>query len=314
MPDTTPAPRGSVRLDAVSRLADRWQGVLLTLVVGISTLWLSATGQLVLYIHPRYVVFTVIMIAIGMVLSLGVLVLAPSSRGSGDDGHDHDHDGHDHDGHDGHGHDGHDGHDHDGLAEAAASERAPAERPRRRRRGRAAARTAAVAVGALVTTAVAVSLVVLPPATLTSATAGQRDVNSSTASLAGTSVEDATDADADAYAAFSVLDWAGLLRQTSDLSFFEGKTADVVGFVVPAGDDPDVFYVSRFVVTCCAVDAQPVGVPVHLVDWRSQVSADEWLDVSGGFQTNPSRTSSDPIALVPDSLEEVGQPSDPYLY
>lgn len=303
MPDSSPrdstrapgAARTPLRLDAVSRLADRWQGVLLTLVVGISTLWLSATGQLVLYIHPRYVVFTVIMIAIGMVLSLGVLVLAPSSRDAGaeDDGH------------------GHDGHHHDAHADEL---RAPAERPRRRRRGRAAARTAAVAGGALVTTAVAVSLVVLPPATLTSATAGQRDVNSSTASLAGTSVEDAASADADAYAAFSVLDWAGLLRQTSDLSFFEGKTADVVGFVVPAGDDPDVFYVSRFVVTCCAVDAQPVGVPVHLVDWRSQVSADEWLDVSGGFQTNPSRTSSDPIALVPDELEKVGQPSDPYLY
>jgi putative membrane protein len=290
------ASRVPSRLDAVSRLADRWQGVLLTLVVGISTLWLSATGQLVLYIHPRYVVFTVVMIAIGMVLSLGVLLLAPSSRGA-DDGHDHG-----------------DGHDHSGEHDHAVLAVAPAERPRRRRRGRAAARTAAVAAGALVTTAVAVSLVVLPPATLTSATAGQRDVNSSTASLAGTSVEDAASADAEAYAAFSVLDWAGLLRQTSDLSFFEGKTADVVGFVVPAGDDPDVFYVSRFVVTCCAVDAQPVGVPVHLVDWRSQVSADEWLDVSGGFQTNPSSTSSDPIALVPDSLEEVGQPSDPYLY
>jgi putative membrane protein len=299
------APRTPLGLDAVSRLADRWQGVLLTLVVGISTLWLSATGQLVLYIHPRYVVFTVIMIAIGMVLSLGVIVLAPSSRGdSGDEADGHAHDGHAHDGHD------HDGHDHVHTDER----RPPAERPRRRRRGRAAARTAAVATGALVTTAVAVSLVVLPPATLTSATAGQRDVNSSTASLTGTSVEDAASADADAYAAFSVLDWAGLLRQTSDLSFFEGKTADVVGFVVPAGDDPDVFYVSRFVVTCCAVDAQPVGVPVHLVDWRSQVSADEWLDVSGGFRTNPSRTSSDPIALVPDELEKVGQPSDPYLY
>jgi len=305
LPDLARTPRGPSRLDAVSRLADRWQGVLLTLVVGVSTLWLSATGQLVLYIHPRYVVFTVVMIAVGMVLSLGVLVLAPSARD--DHGHDHGHD------HDDHGHD-HDGHGPGGLDDGSAVGRAPAERPRRPRRGRAAARTAAVAAGALVTTAVAVSLVVLPPATLTSATAGQRDVNSSTASLAGTSVEDAAGASADAYAAFSVLDWAGLLRQTSDLSFFEGKTADVVGFVVPSGDDPDVFYVSRFVVTCCAVDAQPVGVPVHLVDWRSQVSADEWLDVSGGFQPNPSSTSSDPIALVPDSLEEVGQPSDPYLY
>ena len=258
--------------------------MLLTLVVGVSTLWLAATGQLILYIHPRYVVFTVIMIAIGMVLSLGVLALVPAR-----DDHDH---------------------EHEAAGEAPASPR----RPRRRRRGRAGLRGAAVSVGALVTVGIAVALVVLPPATLTSATAGQRDVNSSTASLNGTTVADAEAGDADAYKSFSVLDWAGLLRQTSDLAFFEGKTADVVGFVVPAGDDPDTFYVSRFVVTCCAVDAQPVGVPVQLDDWQSQLQPDEWVDVSGGFRANQSSASTDPVALVPDSLEKVGQPSDPYLY
>jgi len=253
----------------------------LTLVVGVSTLWLAATGQLILYIHPRYVVFTLVMIAIGMVLSLGVLAFLPAR-----DDHDH------------------------GAEEAPPGSR----RPRRRRRGSSTARGVAVAAGAVVTVGIAVALVVLPPATLTSATAGQRDVNSSTASLNGTTVADAKAGDADAYKSFSVLDWAGLLRQTSDLAFFEGKTADVVGFVVPAGDDPDVFYVSRFVVTCCAVDAQPVGVPVHLDDWQSQLQADEWVEVSGGFRTNQSSTSTDPVALVPESLEKVGQPSDPYLY
>jgi putative membrane protein len=257
--------------------------VLLTLVVGVSTLWLAATGQLILYIHPRYVVFTVVMIAIGMVLSLGVLALAPMR----------------------------DEHDHDDADEEA---RAASLRPRRPRRGRVAARGAAVVAGATVTVAVAVALVALPPATLTSATAGQRDVNSSTAALKGTSVVDAEGASSDAYASFSVLDWAGLLRQTSDLAFYEGKTADVTGFVVPAGDEEDVFYVSRFVITCCAVDAQPVGVPVQLDDWRSELQPDEWVTVSGGFRTNPSSTSSDPVAVVPDSLEKVGQPSDPYLY
>nr|BFF14536.1 hypothetical protein GCM10025699_58390 [Microbacterium flavescens] len=81
----------------LSRLADRWQGVLLTLVVGVATLWLAATGQLILYIHPRYVVFTVIMIAIGMVLSVGVLALSPA-RERDDHDHDHDHEAGAHDG------------------------------------------------------------------------------------------------------------------------------------------------------------------------------------------------------------------------
>lgn len=266
--------------------------MLLTLVVGVATLWLAATGQLILYIHPRYVVFTVIMIAIGMVLSVGVLALSPARER---DDHDHDHD--------------HEAGAHDGPDHGAGP-----LRPRRPRRGRAATRGILVGAGAVVTVAIAVALVALPPATLTSATAGQRDVNSSTAALDRTSVEDATGASDETYASFSILDWAGLLRQTTDLSFYQGKTADLVGFVVPAGDDPDVFYVSRFIITCCAVDAQPVGVPVYLPDWQETVEADDWIDVSGGFEANRSGSSSDPIALVPDALEKVGQPSDPYLY
>ncbi|KPG84388.1 TIGR03943 family protein [Frigoribacterium sp. RIT-PI-h] len=283
------------------RLLDRWQGVLLTLVVGVATLWLAATGQLVLYIHPRYDVFTVVMILIGMALSLATLAFSPVR---GDDSH------HDHD------HDHGPGHDHDGRLDAAE---APAVedglRPRRCRPVATGARRLAFSAGVAVTAAIAIAVVALPPATLTSATAGQRDVNSSTASLDRTTVADATGASSDAYRSFSVLDWAGLLRQTTDLAFYEGKTADVVGFVTPSDTAPDdVFYVSRFVITCCAVDAQPVGVPGYLPGWQDQVAADDWVEVTGGFDTNRSSSSQDPVALVPDEVTTVGQPSDPYLY
>ncbi|KQS15769.1 hypothetical protein ASG05_13545 [Frigoribacterium sp. Leaf186] len=274
--------------------------MLLTLVVGVATLWLAATGQLVLYIHPRYDVFTVVMIVVGMALSLATLAFSPARA---DDVQDHDHD-------------DHDGHGHDARLDAAT---VPAVedglRPRRRRPLTVGLRRVAFSAGVVVTAGVAIAVVALPPATLTSATAGQRDVNSSTAALDRTSVADATGASSDAYRSFSVLDWAGLLRQTTDLAFYQGKTADVVGFVTPSDTDPDdVFYVSRFVVTCCAVDAQPVGVPVYLPGWQDQVAADDWVEVTGGFDTNRSSSSQDPIALVPDDVTTVGQPSDPYLY
>jgi uncharacterized repeat protein (TIGR03943 family) len=235
------------------------------------------------------------MVAVGMALSLATLAFSPVRD---DDEH-------------GHGHGHHDAR----LDPSEVSAVEDGLRPRRRRPVATGLRRVAFSAGVAVTAAIAVAVVALPPATLTSATAGQRDVNSSTAALNRTSVADATGASSDAYRSFSVLDWAGLLRQTTDLAFYQGKTADVVGFVTPSDTDPDdVFYVSRFVVTCCAVDAQPVGVPVYLPGWQDEIAADDWVEVTGGFDTNRSSSSQDPIALVPADVTTVGQPSDPYLY
>jgi putative membrane protein len=36
--------------------------------------------------------------------------------------------------------------------------------------------------------------------------------------------------------------------------------------------------------------------------------------VTGGFATNPSSSSEQDIALVPDSVTVVEQPGEPYLY
>jgi len=163
--------------------------------------------------------------------------------------------------------------------------------------------------------AVAIGMVVLPPATLSSATADQREINSS--ALGGSTVdvsEVAAGSDA-TFTAFDVLDWASLLRQTTDLGVYEDKPVDVVGFVTADQSDPDnVFYVSRFIVTCCAVDAQPVGVPVYLPDWKSTIELDEWVQVTGGFDTNRSPSSDQPLAVIPDEVIPTEQPSDPYLF
>jgi putative membrane protein len=241
----------------------RWQGIVLCVAALVSTVWLAITGQLILYIHPRYVVFTVIMATLGLV---GSFVSAPD--------HDHDHD----------------------------------EPPRRAQRP--------LSIGATVLTlVVAAGLVIVPPATLTTATADQRVINSTQVSAGTKTVESAASAPAGAFAKFTVLDWSSLLRQTTDAGFYRDKTANVVGFITKDGGDPNnVFYVSRFVITCCAVDAQPVGVPVYLPHWQSGLKPDEWVRVIGTFDTNPSTTSQQSIALVPTSTTTVDQPSEPYLY
>ncbi|HEV7949157.1 MAG TPA: TIGR03943 family protein, partial [Glaciihabitans sp.] len=118
-----------------------------------------------------------------------------------------------------------------------------------------------------------------------------------------------------AFATFTVLDWASLLRQTSDTAFYADKPVDVTGFITEDADDPDnVFYVSRFVITCCAVDAQPVGVPVYMPGWRDEMALDDWVQLTGQFVANPSTSSAQQIALAPESVTPVGEPSEPYLF
>jgi uncharacterized repeat protein (TIGR03943 family) len=242
----------------------RWQGAVLVVAALVSTVWLAITNQLILYIHPRYIVFTVIMAVIGLALVVFSTV----------NGHDHDH-----------------------------------EEDEPRRFGRLLSMG-----GTVLTLLLAVGLVIVPPATLTTATADQRVINSGQ-TTGSTSVGSGAAAPSGASARFTVADWASLLRQTSDETFYRNKAADVVGTVNADKGDPDnVFFVSRFVITCCAVDAQPIGVPVYLPGWKNTFTSGEWVHVKGSFDTDPSSTSAQPIVLLPTSTVKTTQPSDPYLY
>ncbi len=242
----------------------RWRGVVLIGVAVVATIWLAFGNQLVLYIHPRYIVFTMIMGVIALVLVVASLVVRTHAEAE--------------------------------------------EEPRR------AAKVLSM-IGLAVAAVIAAAMVVVPPATLTSATASQRDINSTTLGSETQSVSAAAGASVATFATFTVADWSSLLRQTSDLSFYAGKPVDVVGFITPDKDDPtNMFYVSRFVVTCCAVDAQPVGVPVFLANWQDTYQTDDWVQLTGQFGTNPSTASSQSVALNPDAVAKVDQPSEPYLF
>jgi uncharacterized repeat protein (TIGR03943 family) len=251
----------------------RWRGLLLIGVISIGTVWLALTNQLVLYIHPRYVVFTVVMALVALAFVVARVVISGRREH-----HDHDHD------------------DEDDDLDARPLQRG-------------------LSIGALaLAAALAAGAVLLPPATLSAATASQRDITATQANLDAASLDDASSADDATFRRYTVLEWSSLLAQSSEPSFYAGKPADVVGFITPDPDADDVFYVSRFMITCCAVDAQPIGVPVYFPDWQSQFEPDDWVEVTGEFTANRSTTSAVPIALDPAEVTGVDTPADPYLY
>jgi uncharacterized repeat protein (TIGR03943 family) len=242
------------------------------LAVALCTLWLALAGHLDLYINPRYSVFTVVLAAVAVPASIAGLVVIAR-------GHGHDHD---------------DGHDHRPGGAA--------------RRTRIALSTAA----ALVTIGVTAAMLVLPPTTLSARTAQQRSVDSATlsnatGSQAAVSLLGSTSVDTSEY---GVKDWAALIRQTTDTTSLVGKRVDLTGFVVPGADG--AFTLTRFVISCCAVDAQPVGIGV--VTDTTVPDQGAWVRVRGALAANPDQSADARIVIRAATVQAIRQPEDPYEY
>jgi len=111
----------------------------------------------------------------------------------------------------------------------------------------------------------------------------------------------------------TILDWYTLLAgSTNDLPDGENQ-ASVVGFVYHDARLPEnQFFINRFVVTCCAADAFPLGI---IVEWpeSSSLSTDSWVHITGEISRSTLDGSSIPL-IIATSVESVVQPDQPYLF
>jgi uncharacterized repeat protein (TIGR03943 family) len=247
----------------LDRRVQGWIGAALTLVGAVATLWLAATGKLTLYIHPRYIVFTVVMAVVAVVLVVAAVAVLPGQREHLD-------------------------HDHD--------------EPTTRRRALGWAHVALLITAAL-------ALLVVPPATLSPRMLQSRDIVSAGQRLDTTDVPNLQGGDP---TTFSLKDWAGLLQQGGAESVL-GQDISVSGYVLDQGQE-DVFFIARMTVTCCAVDAQPVGLPVYRPDWKSELRESTWIAVEGTFVEDVGRDGRHPAVIQVDSLKRIDEPDNPYVF
>lgn len=239
------ANQGSYEQPILPRLIQvcaRWYGIVLTAVVAVSALWLVATGQHTLFIHPRYTVFITEMSALALAACVWALR-------------------------------------HLGFAEGAmTSENNKPERVADRPSWRV--RMQRVTTASLVIIAIVMVLLV-PPAPLSPSMVAQRSIGTNAGSGNSSNIVRTL---ADLPAEPRISDWAMLLasQTTDDLT---GIPVRVEGFVTT---DPEIaehgYYLVRFTIICCAVDAFPARIPIYDPQWRDRVEVGQWLEVSGNFQ------------------------------
>ncbi len=111
----------------------------------------------------------------------------------------------------------------------------------------------------------------------------------------------------------NILDWLYDFQRQSDPAMFNDQEADVIGFVYRDNRfGEDQFMVSRFTISCCVADANPIGLIVES-DQTTELTADSWVQVKGRFVVQTFDGRRMPV-LIAESITAVDAPSQPYLY
>jgi uncharacterized repeat protein (TIGR03943 family) len=104
---------------------------------------------------------------------------------------------------------------------------------------------------------------------------------------------------------FTVLEWLSAWEADPTQKKYIGRKASVSGFLTREGDR---YFINRFLVTCCIVDAQPLRMellPTH----SFAISEGAWLEVRGSI------TERDRLpAIAITEIAEVPAPEDQYVY
>ena len=111
----------------------------------------------------------------------------------------------------------------------------------------------------------------------------------------------------------TILDWIKLAGSARDTSAYTRQQANVIGFVYyDERLDDSQFMLSRFVVTCCAADAQAIGLPVETMQDIDLVD-NTWVRVQGTL--DKTNINGDTVPLIrAASVEIITAPEQPYLY
>lgn len=112
----------------------------------------------------------------------------------------------------------------------------------------------------------------------------------------------------------SLVDWVRTLNVYPEPDAYTGQKVKVQGFVIyPPDVTEEYLFLARFVLTCCAADAYPIGLPVQLSGSRKEYPPDTWLEVEGQMTTqNIAQTRQ--LTIKASSVKKIPQPKNPYSY
>lgn len=161
--------------------------------------------------------------------------------------------------------------------------------------------------GILVLVVILLIAVTLPPSSLSVEAAAQRQIDFNVIDLETSSAAELFLSDTKS---LNMGDWVTSLAYDPNPQHYLEKEVSIEGFALTNDSSvpDDMFKLSRFVLTCCVVDARPVGLLVSNAEELTKIEQGDWYQVSGRFAL-----VNDELVIVPESINKIDEPEEPYL-
>lgn len=113
----------------------------------------------------------------------------------------------------------------------------------------------------------------------------------------------------------SLVEWVRTLNAYPEPDAYNNQSVKVTGFVLhPPGLTDQYFWIARFILTCCAADAYPIGLPVKLATGNSsQYPRDTWIELTGNMITEELNGKRQ-LTILAKEIKPIPKPKNPYEY
>lgn len=112
----------------------------------------------------------------------------------------------------------------------------------------------------------------------------------------------------------TLIDWIRTLEVYPEPDAYLGQKVSIQGFSVHSEElGQNYLILTRFVITCCAADVYPIGLPIKLPRDRSNFPQDQWFKVQGEMITE-SMEDERKLVVQADTLTPISEPQNPYEY
>jgi len=120
----------------------------------------------------------------------------------------------------------------------------------------------------------------------------------------------------------SLIDWIKTLNTYPEPDAYQGEKVKVTGFVITIDQLADSYFLlAQFIITCCAIDAYPIALPVKIENLNQQYPSDTWLEIEGEMisETLPlegiqyqSGASKRQVVIRAENITKIPTPRNPY--
>ncbi len=116
----------------------------------------------------------------------------------------------------------------------------------------------------------------------------------------------------------NIKEWATLIESDTSLKIYKNQKLELSGFVSSLktqNSSQQSFQLSRYIISCCAVDASQVSLPVtvSLGQEFPSLKNNDWVKVSGYIYNGQFEGETQPV-IVSTKIQTISEPEHPYLY